>query len=159
MKKLSISIISVVVLLEISCKKDTQPDFGSFATTGDQKAMVASGTWKVTYFNDMNTDLTSDYSTYLFQFVNDGSAVASSNGIGVLYFGSWDITQEMHAKKLSSGILNSADDNNVLQIKLNGNFHMDEMSGNWKIEKLSKTELWLKAGSFGSMKEIHFAII
>ena len=40
--------------------------------------------------------MTSDFSTYHFKFESDGSATVQSTGIGVLYFGMWNLVKAIH---------------------------------------------------------------
>jgi hypothetical protein len=159
MRKITFILFSVVVSLSVSCKKDIQLVTVLPENTDNQKEIIASGAWKVTYFNDNGTDLTSDFNTYLFQFESDGSAVTSSSGIGILYFGVWNIMEVSHCKKGRTGNLQGVSENINLLITLNGSYHMDEMSGKWLIAKLTTSEIWLKEGNRNSMKEIHLVLI
>lgn len=158
MRRTPFIIFYIVVSSTVSCKKDTQRDSGSFEIQGNQKEMIASGTWKVSSFIDNGTDLTSDFNTYQFQFENDGSAVANSSGIGVLYFGVWNLAKACIGNHNDAGKL-SGETSNKLQIKLHGNYHMDEISDKWEIIKLTSTEIWLKAESRNSIKKIHLTLI
>jgi hypothetical protein len=155
MKTLSFLLLSIAATLAVSCSKDSQPVSSSNATATSQKVIVASNAWKVSYLIESGVDQTSDFGTYLFQFNSDGSAVATSTGIGILYYGSWSLMQGSHSSYDDSGN-HSSGDNNKLIISLTGNHHMDEMSNDWKIVKLTDTEIWLMADNTTSPKEIHF---
>jgi hypothetical protein len=155
MKKLPFFLLTIAAILAVSCKKESQPVSTHTQTADTQKVVVASSTWKVTSFIEKAIDQTSDFSTYLFQFNSDGSAVANSAGIGILYYGSWSLIQGNHSGYDDSGN-HSSGDNNKLVISLSGNHHMDEISEDWKIVKLSDTEMWLMDDNTTSPKEVHF---
>jgi hypothetical protein len=155
MKKSLLSLFTIVAIIAVSCKKDVQTVSSPTGTADSQKVVVASSTWRVTYFIEKGIDQTSDFSTYLFQFNSDGSAVANSTGIGILYYGSWNLMQGSHSGYDDSGN-HSIGDKNKLIISLSGNHHMDELSENWKISKITDSEMWLMDDNSTSAKEIHF---
>jgi hypothetical protein len=156
MKKSPFLLLTIVAILAVSCKKEAQTVSSSSTTSDTQKVVVASSTWKVSSFIEKGIDQTSDFSTYLFQFNSDGSAVANSTGIGILYYGSWSLVQGSHSGYDDSGN-HSSGDNNKLIISLSGNHHMDEISEDWKIVKLSDTEMWLMDDNTTSPKEVHLS--
>lgn len=158
MRKPIYSIALIVVMTAISCRKESQPISDSPTDIENQKRMIYSGTWEVTSFIETGKDLTSDFSTYLVKFENDGSAVVYSSGIGILYSGIWNLKETRYSKAYS---MDSMPDKtyNRLYTAVPGNFHMDELSGDWEVIKITETELWLKAESANSEKEIHFTII
>ena len=148
------SLISVIILaLLVSCKKDASRV--STTTIELQKGIVTSDTWRVTSFVDKGIDQTSDFSTYLFQFNSEGSAVATSTGIGILYFGSWNLRPDVHIRINASG-KTTHKDTNRLKITLTGHYHMDEISNDWAIERLTDRDMWLMVDNMVSFKEIHF---
>jgi len=155
MKKLSFLLLAIVFSIAVSCKKDAASNSTSNSVIESQKAIVASNTWKVTSFIENGVDQTSDFATYLLQFNNDGSAVATSTGIGILYYGSWNLMKGSHSEYDDSGNHLSGD-SNILGITLTGHYHMDEISEDWKIVKLTDTETWLLDDNKTSSKEIHF---
>ncbi len=148
----------IVVTISVSCQKETQHISDSPEDLVKQNAVVAAGTWKVSYFSESGKDLTSDFSTYLFKFESDGSAAVHSTGIGVLYFGMWNLLKVINNHEFTSDKHTVESVNNMMLITLPGNFHMDEMSGNWGITRLTDSELWLTAESQNFTKEIHFTI-
>jgi hypothetical protein len=155
MKKLSLLLVIIVAIASASCKKDQQP-VSSFNENGNtQKVVVESNAWKVSFFTEKGIDQTSDFSTYLFQFNSDGSAVANRTGIGILYYGSWSLAQGNHSSYDDSGN-HSGGSENKLVISLAGNHHMDEISEDWKIVKLTDAEMWLMDDNTTSAKTIHF---
>jgi hypothetical protein len=155
MKKFPFLLLTIVAILAVSCKKESQPVSTPAPTADNQKVVVASSAWKVSSFIEKGIDQTSDFSTYLFQFNSDGSAVANSTGIGILYYGSWSLMQGSHSGYDDSGNHSSGDENKLI-ISLSGNHHMDEISEDWKIIKLTSSEMWLMDDNATSPKEIHF---
>jgi len=154
MRKLPFFLLTIAAILAVSCKKESQSVSTSAPTADTQKVVVASSTWKVTSFIEKGIDHTSDFSTYLFQFNSDGSSVANSAGIGILYYGSWSLMQGNNSGYDNSGNHSSGDSNKLI-ISLSGNHHMDEISEGWKIVKLSDTEMWLIDDNITSPKEVH----
>jgi hypothetical protein len=155
MKKLSFLLLTIIAILAVSCKKDTQQVSSSGVTADSQKVVVAANAWKVSSFIEKGVDQTADFNTYLFQFNSDGSAVANSTGIGILYYGSWSLMQGNHSGYDDSGNHSSGDENKLI-ISLSGNHHMEEISEDWKIIKLTSSEMWLKDDNTTSPKEIRF---
>jgi hypothetical protein len=155
MKILSFLLLTIVAIIAVSCKKDAQQVSSSNTTADTQKAVVVSNAWKVSFFIEKGVDQTSDFSTYIFQFNSDGSAVANSSGIGILYYGSWSLKQASNSGYDDSGNHSSGDENKLI-ISLSGNHHMDEISEDWKIIKLTSSEMWLMDDNTTSPKEIHF---
>ena len=158
MKKSLYYFVLLVSAIASSCSKDTQPILSSLTNEYVQKAIVASGTWKVTYFIDGGKDLTSDFDTYLFQFENDGSAAVNSSGIGILYSGMWNVLKGINPLPESISYHRGELYNNSLRINVHGNYHMDGISGLWKIGKLTLSEIWLTIGDSNSGKEIHLVM-
>jgi len=158
MKKLSFLLLSIVATLTVSCRKDAEAISTSTTISESQKVIVASSAWKVSSFIEKGIDQTSDFGTYLFQLNSDRSAVATSTGIGILYYGSWSLMQGSHSDYDDSGN-HSSGDYNKLMITLTGNHHMDEISEDWKIMKLSETEMWLMDDNTTSPKEVHLTKI
>jgi len=155
MKNLSFLLMTIVAIISVSCRKDPQTASTTSSTAVSQKVVVASNAWKITSFIGMGINQTSDFSTYIFQFNSDGTSVASSTGIGILYYGSWSLRQGSNSSYDDSGN-HSGGDNNKLSIALSGNHHMDEISEDWKIMKLTSSEMWLVDDNPSSQKEIHF---
>lgn len=155
MKKLSSLLLAILFSIAVSCKKDAASNSATTSVTESQKTIVASNTWKVSSFIVNGVDQTSDFATYLLQFNSDGSAVATSTGIGILYYGSWSLTKGSHSEYDDSGNHMSGDSNKLI-ITLAGHYHMDVLSEDWKIVKLTGTEIWLLDDNKTTSKEIHF---
>jgi len=127
------------------------------ATINTRKAIVTSNVWKVTSFMEKGIDRTPDFSTYLFQFNSDGSAIANSTGIGILYYGTSNLLKVIHTTLDDSGNHSGSEEQKLI-ITLTGNHHMDEINEDWKIVKLIGTEMWLMDNNIASSKEIHFTM-
>jgi hypothetical protein len=154
MKMISFILLTAVWTFTASCRKDAEPV--SAASTHIQKEIVASNAWKVSSFIDNGQDQTSDFSTYLLQLNSDGSAVATSSGIGILYYGAWNMISDKNSGHVDSRNYQGGN-NNKLIINLIGNHHMDEISESWKIVKLTDNGIWLLADKMTSPKEIHLS--
>ena len=74
-------LILAFVLALTACKKPETDNNGSIDIT--------SGTWRINYFWDVQ-DKTSNYSSYYFMFLSDGSLMA--HGTSTMYVGTWSQT-------------------------------------------------------------------
>lgn len=96
------------------------------------------GTWIVSSYIDDGDDETSDYSTFRFNFLEDGvlnaTDLLSSNSNP--YVGTWSITDS-----------NSNDDNSLDDLDFNINFtvsnQLDDLSDDWDIISFTDTEIKL----------------
>jgi hypothetical protein len=156
MKNLPVILLTIIVTTAVSCKKEMQPVTNPSVSTDSQKVIIASNAWKVSSFIENGVNQSPDFSTYIFQFNSDGSAVANSTGIGILYYGRWSMLQSSHSLPDDSGNHTGMNDSNKLIIALSGNYHMDEISESWRIIKLTASEMWLTDDNPASPKEIHF---
>jgi hypothetical protein len=156
MKNLPVILLTIIVTTAVSCKKESQPVANTGVTADSQKVIVASNSWKVSSFIEKGINQTPDFSTYIFQFNSDGSALANSTGIGILYYGTWSVLPSSHSLPDDSGNHSGVNDSNRMIIALSGNYHMDEISEDWKIIKLTALEMWLTDDNPAAPKEIHF---
>lgn len=97
------------------------------------------GTWIVSSYIDDNEDETSDYSTFRFNFLEDGvlnaTDLVSSNSNP--YVGTWSVTDSN----------SSNDDDTFEDLDFNMNFsvgnQLDDLSDDWDIVSFSDTEIKL----------------
>jgi hypothetical protein len=71
----------------------------------------------------------------------------------------WNLVKAIHKKAYTSGNQTVESVNNKMLVTLPGNYHMDEMSANWEITRLTDSELWLRVETHSNCKEIHLAIV
>ena len=88
-----------------------------------ENAMM-NGQWKVTSFKKAGTDITSDFSTYLFQFKSNFTVDAINNG-SVEKTGSWNA--DASAQTITSSFSNAA---NPI-VLLNGTWQITNNSWTW----------------------------
>jgi hypothetical protein len=151
MKTLKFIPIAIFAVLLVSCSKKSDTVTPMAPSVAEQKSMVVSTSWRVNYFTERGTDMTNDLAGYHFQFNSDGTLEATINS--TVFAGSWNLTQS-NSKPDDSGH-NSAPENKM-NILVTGNKQMDEISEDWKILKLTSSEMWLSDDNVTSPKEIHF---
>jgi hypothetical protein len=156
MKKASGITLFIVVTMAVCCQKDSQPKPDSAEDLVNQNALIAKSTWKVSCYVESGKEMTSDFSTYLFKFVSDGSVAVHSAGIDVLCFGMWNLVKAMHNQSYSFGESRGETMINKMLITLPGNDHVAEVCENWEITRLADSEIWPTAVSSNYSKAIHF---
>jgi len=108
----------ILVLLLASCKKAKE----KIAEDLIVKAMT-DGQWKVTKFVDNSTDITSDYSTYVFQFHSNNTVDAIKNSVPEIT-GNWD---------------GNASNLTITSTFSGANYPIDLLNGTWAITNNSWT--------------------
>jgi hypothetical protein len=156
MKKASGITLFIVVTMAVCCQKDSQPKPDSAEDLVNQNALIAESTGRVSCYVESGKEMTSDFSMYLFKFDSDGSAALHSSGIGVLYFGMWNLVKAMHNQSYSLGESRAETMNNKMLITLSGNVHVAEVCENWEITRLADSEILLTTVYRNSSKAIHF---
>jgi hypothetical protein len=151
MKTIKFISIAIFAVLFISCSKNSDTATPAAPSVAEQKSMVVSTSWRVNFFTERGTDKTSDLAGYYFQFNSNGTLDATL--ASTVFSGTWNLTQT-NTKPDDSGH-NSAPENKM-NILVAGNKQMDEISEDWKILKLTSSEMWLSDDNLTSPKEIHF---
>lgn len=102
--------------------------------------IVTSGKWKITYFFDTDKEETDKYSDYTFQFLPNGSLVASDGPAPLS--GAWSVTD-----------INDGSDN-LDNIEFNISFTttplLDQLSDGWEIISASNLRIELRHISGGN---------
>lgn len=134
MKKLRIlPVLAVVFMLNVAsmCSNDDSPN--SVDPTPVINA-AASGTWRVTLFNDSGTDETSHFTGYNFTF-GANNVLTATNGTNT-YTGSWSVTSD-----------DSGDDSPGNDLDFNIAFSspadFTDLTEDWNIISYSTTEIKL----------------
>jgi hypothetical protein len=151
MKTINFLTLAIFATLFVSCSKKTDTVSPSVPSVAEQKSMVASTSWSVNYFVEGGVDKTAELGSYRFVFNANGSVMA--NGSSASFNGTWNLTQS-DTKPDDSG--NHSTPENKMNILITGNKNMDDISKNWKITRLTASEMWLADDNTTSMEEIHF---
>ena len=131
MKNIQLVTIAVFLLLS-SCTKwqSNQKQITKIST---------DGTWIISSYIDDGSDETNDYTSFVFEFLEDGTLNATDflSSSSIAYVGSWSITDS-----------NSSDDDDSLQdldfnIFFSGNSYLEELSDDWDILSYNETEIKL----------------
>ena len=96
---------------------------------------VETGSWTITYYFDSDSEETSDYNGYTFNFGTDGILTAT-NGTNT-YTGSWSVTNS------SSSSSSSSDDDIDFNIAFSAPPNFEELSDDWDIITHSSTKIEL----------------
>lgn len=134
MKKLSfyLFILSGLITLSTSCSADDQ---GSSVNVQPVINAASSGTWKITYYVDSDSEETGQFSGYTFTF--GSNTITATNGSNT-YTGTWSVTNS-----------NSSDDdsNHNEDIDFNIGFaspaNFTELSDDWDIISYSEIKIEL----------------
>ena len=135
--------IGFVVMLSLALMSSTcsSDDDGNSNNTNmaEIQAIVntaESGTWRITYFFDTDSDETSDYAGYSFTFNSDGTLTATSSTATVT--GSWSVTDDSNSSSSSS-----SDDDIDFNIRFTSPPDFEELSDDWDIISTSSTKIEL----------------
>lgn len=130
--------------LTLSCSKsddNSNPGNGNSTTIKNENIQ---GTWKVSYYYDRVKDETSNYNSYSFNFLADGTIAVSS---GTQTFqGTWSLQM-------------SDDDTNPGQrfvINLSGTEDLMKLTDDWVIVQYTSSEIWLKDDNTTQVEELRF---
>ncbi len=134
MKKLIlIPFLSLIFMLNIAstCSNDSPSSTSSNPTPIINT--VSSGTWKITYYFDTNSDETNNFTNYNFTF-GASNVVTASNGTNT-YTGSWSVLND------------SSDDDSTSDLDFNILFsspaNFADLSDDWDIISRTDTKIQL----------------
>ncbi|MEO8146343.1 MAG: hypothetical protein ABI723_01835 [Bacteroidia bacterium] len=130
--KISTVLIFLSASFFTSCKKDDN------SSTLSTNTIVTSGSWRVTYYHEINDDHTSDFNGYTFIFNSNGT-IAATNSSGTTN-GSWS----------------SDDSNNEVHIDLGNIDPLKELSKGWLVISKTETEIKLQDDNSAHTEELHF---
>lgn len=128
-----IPLLAVLFMLNVAstCSNDDAPS--SVDPTPVINA-AASGSWRITYFNDSGTDETNHFTGYNFTF-GSGNVLTATNGTNT-YTGSWSVTSD-----------NSGDDSPSNDLDFNIGFsspaNFAELSEDWNIISYTTSKIQL----------------
>jgi hypothetical protein len=93
MKKLTlIPFLSLIFMMNIASTCSGDDDSSSSVDATPVINTVTSGTWRVTYYFDTDSDETSDFTGYNFTF-GSSNVLTATNGTNT-YTGSWSVTND-----------------------------------------------------------------
>jgi hypothetical protein len=126
------SLLATVVILSTAsmCEDDDENE----NILSSVEATLGYGSWRVAYFFDQ-TDETSDFEGYVFQFQDDGKAIATKSGLTVP--GSWQ-TEE------------TSEDARKLYLDFGSTSPLEELKEDWMVTEFSGTRISLTHQSGGN---------
>lgn len=134
MKTIILAALSSLIFLSSCSKEDTNSTTASGVSLSAVNSTIVSGNLRVTNYLDNNSDHTSDFSGYTFNFNNNGIVTATRSGTTVT--GTW-----------SSG----NDDSQVkIILSFTGNASFSEISDDWHVIERTSTKIRLQDISRGS---------
>lgn len=133
-------VLLLVTVFFLSCSSDDSNSNGTNSISS-VTSIVASGTWKITYYFDTDKEETSNFSGYNFTFGSNG-VLTATNGT-LTQTGTWSVTDS-----------NSNDDNSISDLDFNIAFASPatflELTYDWEIIERTSTVIKLKDVSGGN---------
>lgn len=124
MKNPLLCLLIFVSLFVLSCSKDTS-------------TILVGAKWKVSYYYENNSDKTSKFSGYTFEFTSNG-AYKATLGDGTTYNGSW-LEDVSNSKLIFTGPNSAA---------------LDKFNNSWIIISKSSSEIKLKDDDISKSEEL-----
>jgi hypothetical protein len=121
--------VLIVGCLAFSCDDD---DDSPSISPSEVSETLASGNWRVSYYQDRDDNETSNFTGYTFTFTTGGVAVATKNEIDVV--GAWSTSDSSNKVKIILSFPGSP---------------LDELSEDWEVIQRSSTEIKLRHVSGG----------
>jgi hypothetical protein len=138
LKKFMFVALSMLLLVGIGC--GNSDDDLSTDNSITQSLTNPSG-WKVTWYWDKDKDETNDFSGYVFQFLDNGSFVATRNGSTVT--GTWQVTSNDGSQRL---VINSGSTTKPLS----------DLDDDWIITEKTDSRIKLKDDNSEHLEELFF---
>lgn len=162
-KKNTVALFVILIAITISftaCSKDenNNPDPNANNGTSAERVIntAQSGTWRISYFWDTDTDETSNFDGYVFTFNSDGTLVASKGNTSEN--GTWSVIDDPgNSSNDDDGNSTDDDDFNILfNVAPDNDF--DDLNDNWDIVEVtdSKMELTDVSGGNGGVDFLTF---
>jgi hypothetical protein len=133
-------VLLLVTVFFLSCSSDDSNSNGTNSISS-VTSVVASGTWKITYYFDTDKEETSNFSGYNFTFGSNG-VLTATNGT-LTQTGTWSVTDS-----------NSNDDDSISDLDFNIAFAspttFNELTDDWEIIERTSTVIKLKDVSGGN---------
>ncbi len=141
--KIIVSLL-LVVLFTSACSKDDNDNTNnnSNSTSADQVQQIAeNGTWIITYFFDTDSDETSDFNGYVFNFNNDGSLVATKGNNTVT--GTWSVTDDSSNSSSDDDGNSSDDDDFNIFFPVPDTNDFEDLNDDWDIVSVTNNKIEL----------------
>lgn len=138
MKKLSFYTVLLAGVLSLTSCNAEDPA----AVAANPQPVInaaASGTWKITYFFDTDTDETTHFNNYTFTF-GSGNVLTATNGANT-YTGTWSVTNDHSNSNDDSSSHSSNDLDFNIMFATPANFA--ELSDDWDIVSYSANKIEL----------------
>jgi hypothetical protein len=133
---LAMLLLFAFTLLSSTCSSDDD-DGNSNDNSAEINAIansMESGNWTITYFYDTDSDETSDFNGYTFNFAANG-VLTATNGVNT-YTGTWSVTDDSSSSSSSDGDID-------FNIAFSSPPDFEELSDDWDIISYSSTEIKL----------------
>jgi hypothetical protein len=127
--------IIITAVFTSSCKKS---DDNSSGSTPSVSGTITTGSWRVSYYHESNSDHTSNFNGYTFTFNNNGT-MAATNSSGT-----------------TNGTWNKDDSSNELHLSIGNSSPLNDLSNGWVIISNSSNEIDLKDDNSSHNEELHF---
>ena len=101
-------------------------------------SILSEGTWKVSYFLDKNSNLTSEYSGFNFTFGTN--EILTSNNAANTFSGKWSVVK-------SNGIDNNPNNDLDFVISFSSSETLMKLSEHWDVTEIEETKVRLKSKS------------
>lgn len=143
MKKIiSISVAVVLLMVSFGCS-NSEDNSGSSINNSQTitaiKNAVSSGTWRITYYYDTDTDETSNFAGYNFTF-GGGNVLTATNG-ATTYTGTWSVTDS------------NSNDDSPEDVHFNVGFttppNFEDLTDDWEVLEHTATKIRLTDVSGG----------
>jgi hypothetical protein len=130
-------IILAITMVAASCKKEDK----SSATAAVSTNLKSGASWRVSWYYDSDKEETSNFSSYTFEFSDNGvfTAFASSGNTS----GSWSYD----------------DSSKKLNISIGSSSPLSDLTDDWLITEHSDSVIKLKDDNSEKQEELHFALI
>ncbi|ESU22236.1 hypothetical protein FEDK69T_22180 [Flavobacterium enshiense DK69] len=141
-KIMNLSIAVVLLAVSFGCSDSNDSSSSSSnnsQTINEIKSAVTSGTWRITYFFDSDTNETSHFAGYNFTFGSSG-ALTATNGSNT-YTGTWSVTES------------SSSDDSPEDVHFNVGFDsppdFEDLTDDWEVMGNTSTKIQLTDVSGG----------
>jgi len=132
--KTTILIFAILSVFAFTSCEDNSPTTNNVGTPTDVNNTVQTGEWVITYFYDTDSEETSNYSGYTFEFAEDGTLTAVKSSTTVT--GNW-----------STG---SDDSTTKMIISFASPDMFEELSDDWHVIERTATKIRLEDVSGGN---------
>ncbi len=140
-----ISKIMLALLISIgimACSKDKETPATDNGTSADRVITTAeSGTWRITYFFDTDTDETANFAGYVFSFNADGTLVATKGT--TTENGTWSVIDDSSNSSNDDDGNSTDDDDFIIFFNVAPSSDFEDLNDNWDIVSVTANKMEL----------------